>query len=76
MNITKRRAPTDASNEIMTVRQLAEYLRSHPSTIYRLLKNREIPVFRLGGNWRFDRAAIDQWIKKTTTSPAVGGEGI
>jgi excisionase family DNA binding protein len=69
MNISKRRAPTDASNEIMTVRQLAEYLRSHPSTIYRLLKNREIPVFRLGGNWRFDRAAIDQWIKKTTRSP-------
>ena len=69
MNISKRRAPTDASNEIMTVRQLAEYLRSHPSTIYRLLKNREIPVFRLGGNWRFDRAVIDQWIKKTTRSP-------
>jgi excisionase family DNA binding protein len=55
--------PTD---QILTVPMLAEYLLCHPSTIYRLLKNKRIPGFRVGSDWRFRRSAIDQWLNKAT----------
>jgi excisionase family DNA binding protein len=48
-------------NNIMTVGETAEYLRVHPSTIYRLLQQGKIPAFKVGSDWRFSRAAIDRW---------------
>ena len=45
----------------MTVRELADYLRVHPSTVYRLLKQKRIPAFKVGSDWRFNREAIDHW---------------
>lgn len=51
-----------AQSAILTVAQLAEYLHCSPGTIYRLLYRREIPAFRLGGDWRFTRADIEEWI--------------
>jgi excisionase family DNA binding protein len=53
-------------DQILTVPMLAEYLLCHPSTIYRLLKNKRIPGFRVGSDWRFRRSAIDQWLSKAT----------
>ncbi len=55
-----------AADQILTVPMLAEYLLCHPSTIYRLLKNKRIPGFRVGSDWRFRRSAIDQWLNKAT----------
>jgi excisionase family DNA binding protein len=46
----------------MNIAQVAEYLQTHPSTIYRLLKNRKIPAFRLGSDWRFRRTDIEKWV--------------
>ena len=46
---------------IMTVEDVAEYLQVHPSTIYRLLKRKRIPAFKLGSDWRFNRESIDHW---------------
>jgi excisionase family DNA binding protein len=55
--------PADAViSEIMNIAQVAEYLQTHPSTIYRLLKNRKIPAFRLGSDWRFRRADLEKWV--------------
>jgi excisionase family DNA binding protein len=47
--------------EIMTVREVSDYLRVHPATIYRLLKRNQIPAFRVGAVWRFEIEAIDRW---------------
>jgi excisionase family DNA binding protein len=52
------------SNEtpsILTLENVAEYLRVHPSTIYRLLKKRQLPAFKVGRDWRFNRESIDSW---------------
>jgi len=54
------------SGEVLTVADLCEYLRVHRSTIYRLLKARQIPAFRIGSDWRFNREHIDQWRLKQT----------
>jgi excisionase family DNA binding protein len=47
--------------KVITVGELAEYLRVHRSTLYRLLKKQQLPGFKIGSNWRFDVEAIDRW---------------
>jgi excisionase family DNA binding protein len=46
---------------ILTVKELAKYLRVHTTTVYRLMSTRQIPGFRVGSDWRFDLDAIDRW---------------
>lgn len=43
--------------------EIAEYLRLHPYTIRRLAREKKIPAFRAGGQWRFRKDDIDQWSK-------------
>ncbi|MFZ0244560.1 helix-turn-helix domain-containing protein [Candidatus Binatus sp.] len=50
-----------SSEEILTITELSEHLRVHPTTIYRLLREGRIPGFRVGSAWRFSRAAIEIW---------------
>ena len=46
--------------KILTVREVSEYLRVHPATIYRLLRSKQIPGFLVGSDWRFDLNTIDR----------------
>ena len=46
---------------VLTVRDLSNYLRVHPSTIYRLLKTGQLPAFKVGSDWRFNVEEIDRW---------------
>ena len=48
-------------SNVMTLAEVADYLRCHPSTIYRLMKAGDLPGFKVGSDWRFNRASIDQW---------------
>jgi excisionase family DNA binding protein len=50
--------------KVLTVGEVADFLQIHPSTVYRLLKNRRIPAFRMGSDWRFNQESIEQWVKK------------
>lgn len=50
------------NHEVMTVRELADYLRCHSSTIYRLIKQHELPHFKVGSDHRFRRDQIDKWM--------------
>jgi excisionase family DNA binding protein len=47
---------------VMTLEEVAAFLRVHPSTIYRLLKKHRIPAFKLGSDWRFNQESIERWI--------------
>jgi len=47
--------------QVLTVREVSEYLRVHPTTIYRLLRLKQIPGFLVGSDWRFDIDAINRW---------------
>jgi excisionase family DNA binding protein len=49
-------------SSVMTDPQVCEFLRVHPNTIYRLLKAKKIPSFRIGSEHRFTRQAIDEWV--------------
>ena len=54
-------SPMRASAKLLTVNELADYLRVHRSTIYRLLKKGQLPGFKIGSDWRFNVEAIDDW---------------
>ncbi len=55
----------DISEEgILTVKQVASYLKVTERTIYRLATTKKIPAFKVGGAWRFSRADIDSWIRR------------
>jgi len=47
--------------QVMTLEEVAAYLRVHPSTIYRLLKKNQIPAFKVGSDWRFNLESVDKW---------------
>ncbi len=60
--------------EIMTPREAAEYLSVHVRTIYRLVKNGEIPGRKIGGSWRFKKDALDEWLS-IREAPSSNGKG-
>jgi excisionase family DNA binding protein len=47
---------------VMTTREVADVLRVHTSTVYRLTRERKIPFFKIGSDFRFNRDEIDKWI--------------
>jgi excisionase family DNA binding protein len=49
---------------ILTVRQLATYLNMASVTIYRLAARGELPGTKVGGQWRFHKQAIDEWLSR------------
>ncbi len=51
------------SKEVMTVKDIAEYMDIHPMTIYKYVKEGEIPAFKIGSNWRIRRDSIQKWMK-------------
>lgn len=54
------------TGEILTIDEVAAYLKVGKRTVYRLAAARRIPAFKVGGTWRFRRQEIDLWIKKQT----------
>ena len=50
-----------ALKSMMTMQEVAEYLRVTRSTIHRLLKRNQIPAFRIGRHWRFNVEEINNW---------------
>jgi excisionase family DNA binding protein len=56
---------TSASeNGILTIREVAGYLKVTDRTIYRLAAAKKIPAFKVGGTWRFSLADLESWIKQ------------
>jgi excisionase family DNA binding protein len=50
--------------KVITIGELAEYLRVHRSTLYRLLKRQQLPGFKIGSDWRFNVEVIDEWLMR------------
>jgi excisionase family DNA binding protein len=52
------------AESIMTIGELAEYLKIPKSTVYKLAQEGKIPCQKVGRQWRFHREAIDNWIRE------------
>ena len=57
-------ASSPGAGAILTIKEVADYLKVTERTIYRLAAAKQIPAFKVGGSWRFSRADIDDWIKQ------------
>ena len=52
------------NDDIMTVRELADYLKIAEKTAYRFASEGKVPGFKVGSAWRFRKSDIDEWIKR------------
>lgn len=55
---------TAVQTDIMTIKEVSDYLKLAEKTAYRLAAQGKIPGFKIGGSWRFRRSEIDAWIEK------------
>ena len=52
------------NQDILTVKELSDLLRLHPTTVYKLVRQGKIPSFRVGNEWRFRKDAIMRWLSE------------
>lgn len=55
-------------DEIMTLKEVAGYLKLAEKTAYRLTAEGKIPGFKVGGSWRFRKSVIEDWIDQKMTN--------
>jgi excisionase family DNA binding protein len=60
--------------EVMTIVEVAEYLRISRSSLYKLAQEGKIPARKVGRHWRFHRQAIDDWLKVSESESSNGAE--
>jgi len=56
--------------ELMTLEEVANYLRVTKKTIHRLLERRVMPAIKVGHQWRFDKASIEVWLRQNSVNTA------
>ena len=66
--LAKTMPSSAADNAIMTIGEVADYLKVTERTIYRLAGAKQIPAFKVGGSWRFSKMDIDGWIKQQSST--------
>ena len=57
------------TDQMMTVQELAEYLKMKTVTIYKHAQAGSIPAFKVGSKWRFKKDTIDRWIEGQEVNP-------
>jgi excisionase family DNA binding protein len=58
--------------DILTILEVATFLKVAQRTVYRLAAAKKIPAFKVGGVWRFSRAEIEEWIRHQSTQGTAG----
>ena len=60
--------------EILTAKEVAEYLNIHPLTVHRYAREGRIPAFKIGTDWGFHKKYIERWIREKSVYNAQGKE--
>ncbi len=63
------------TDEILTLKEVADYLKLAEKTAYRVAAEGKFPGFKVGGSWRCKRADIDSWIEAKKTNNKNNNEG-
>ena len=53
----------------LSLDELARYLKVPKSTLYKLVMRRDVPGYKVGRSWRFDRDEVDRWVKSRHANP-------
>ena len=59
----------ESNPPVMTISEVAEYLRIPRGSVYKLAQRGRIPCQKVGRHWRFRREAIDDWLSRTPSGP-------
>ena len=59
--------------EVMTIEELAAYLKIPKSTLYKLVREGKIPSQKIGRHWRFRKGAIDHWLEEKRADESGSG---
>jgi excisionase family DNA binding protein len=51
-------------DHILTVKEVAAFLKVNDRTVYRLATDGKIPAFKVGASWRFKQAELEAWIEE------------
>lgn len=62
------------AKELMTVNEVAAYLRVKPSSVYEWAQAGKIPAAKVGRLWRFHRDEIEAWVRSGGAHPKKQGE--
>lgn len=60
--VTQSETDTSQDGEILTVMEVARFLRVPKSTVYKLARGGELPATKIGKHWRFLRRDIHEWM--------------
>ena len=55
----------EKSDDILTIKELAIYLKIPKSTLYKLVQEGKIPSQKIGRHWRFRKESINNWLENT-----------
>ena len=58
--------PGAVGQEILTVKEVSELLKIHHSTVYKMIREKRIPAFKIGSDWRFRMDVIASWMAEQT----------
>jgi excisionase family DNA binding protein len=62
------------NDEILTVEEVAKYLKLKPQTVYKWAQTGQIPAAKFGKEWRFRKSILDDWINTSITLSEAGFE--
>ena len=63
------------NDDIMTVKELTDYLKIAEKTAYRFASEGKVPGFKVGSAWRFRKSEIDRWISEQERNETKGEAG-
>lgn len=66
---------TESDGEILTLEEVAAFLKAGKRTVYRFAQNGDIPAFKVGGTWRFRRSELETWIDANSNQRKPSGQG-
>jgi excisionase family DNA binding protein len=61
--------------KLLTIEQVATYLKVDKFTVYRLVAKRKLPAFKVGNQWRFKRQTIDAWLENNSNMRTADDKG-
>jgi excisionase family DNA binding protein len=63
-------------HSFLTTEEVLAYLKITPRTIYRLIRNGELPAVRIGRQWRFRRTDLDAWVERQRSFTAAAQSAV
>lgn len=55
--------------ELLTVREVARFLKVNEYTLYRLVAKKKLPAIKVGSQWRFERRVLERWLRNNMNIP-------